>query len=117
MQPKTRALPQPDTRRARRMSAAGLLLGLAALTSACGGAPERPESLEVAGTTEHIVAGEATRDSSPAAACEHGSVVECKVWVTETDCFVGLQVCDQGELSGCLDPDDAEALVEALDSD
>ena len=86
---------------------------LGALTSACAGAPDRPEPLEVAGTTDHIVAGEATAESARAG-CEHASVVECKVWVTETDCFVGLQVCDQGELSGCLDPDDAEALVMAL---
>lgn len=85
-------------------------LGLALAAVACGAPPERPGTQEVSGTRDHIVTGAA---GNGADACEHGTVVECKVWITEVDCFTGLAVCDQGELSGCMDADAAEAkLVE-----
>ena len=85
-------------------------LGLALAAVACGAPPERPGTQEVSGTRDHIVSGAAGEPSGP---CEHGTVVECKVWITDVDCFTGLAVCDQGELSGCMDADAAEAkLVE-----
>jgi len=55
-------------------------------------------------------------DGAHAAPCEHGTVVECKVWITDVDCFTGLAVCDHGQLSGCMDADAAEAALEALDT-
>jgi hypothetical protein len=72
---------------------------------ACGGTPDRPEVRETGGRTEYIVSDGGGDSAEP---CEHGSVVECKVWVTDVDCFTGLAVCDQGELSGCMDADGAE---------
>ena len=88
-------------------------LGLALATIACGAPPERPGTQEVSGTRDHIVTGAA---SNGAGACEHGTVVECKVWITDVDCFTGLAVCDQGELSGCMDADAAEARLAELGS-
>jgi hypothetical protein len=38
------------------------------------------------------------------------------VWITEVDCFTGLAVCDQGELSGCTDADAAEAKLAELNT-
>lgn len=62
---------------------------------------------------DHIVSGAAGEPSGP---CEHGTVVECKVWITEVDCFTGLAVCDQGELSGCMGADAAEAKLAELNT-
>ena len=67
----------------------------------------------MSGTRDHIVTGAAGEPSGP---CEHGTVVECKVWITDVDCFTGLAVCDQGELSGCMDADAAEARLAELGS-
>jgi len=87
--------------------------GLALAAVACGAPPERPGTQEVSGTRDHIVTGAAGEPSGP---CEHGTVVECKVWITDVDCFTGLAVCDQGELSGCMDADAAEARLAELGS-
>lgn len=86
------------------------------VAAACGGPAERPDTQEVSGTTEYMVseAGAARSGSAP---CEHGTVVECKVWITDVDCFTGLAVCDLGEWSGCMDADSAETTLEALDQD
>ena len=88
-------------------------LGLALAAVACGAPPERPGTQEVSGTRDHIVSGAAAAD---AGSCEHGTVVECKVWITKVDCFTGLAVCDQGELSSCMDADAAEAKLAELDT-
>jgi len=88
-------------------------VALALVVVACGGPAERPDTQEVAGTTEYMVSEAGAGRSG--SACEHGSVVECKVWITDVDCFTGLAVCDHGQLSGCMDPDSAEAALEAMD--
>lgn len=90
----------------------GLALALGAV--ACGSAAERPDTQEVSGSTDYMVS-EATAARSGSAPCQHGTVVECKVWITDVDCFTGLAVCDHGELSGCMDADAAEATLEALE--
>ena len=78
---------------------------------ACGGPAERPDTQQVSGTTDYVLSDGARSGSGP---CEHGTVVECKVWITDVDCFTGLAVCDHGELSGCMDADAAEAALEEL---
>ena len=99
-----------------------LVVYLGLVAAACGGAPDRPPVAEVAGTTDHIVAAPGTpRDGNTKAQttdepCEHGSVVECKVWLTDVDCFTGLAVCDHGALSGCMDANAAEATLASLTS-
>jgi len=97
--------------RASRFGASllGLIFALAAV--ACGGPPDRPDTQEVSGTADHIV----SESGAVHSACEHGTVVECKVWITDVDCFTGLAVCDHGQLSGCMDADAAEATLERID--
>jgi hypothetical protein len=90
-----------------------ILLGI--FLAACGGTPDRPPVQEVRGTTDHIVAkadaGQPEPASNEAEACEHGTVVECKIWITDVDCFTGLRVCDNGTLTGCMDENAAEATL------
>jgi hypothetical protein len=87
----------------------GLIFALAAV--ACGGPADRPHTEEVSGTADYI----ASESGAAHGDCEHGTVVECKVWITDVDCFTGLAVCDHGELSGCMDADAAEAALERMD--
>ena len=96
------------TLRASRFGATLLSLAAALAAIACGGPAERPGTQEVSGTTEYMVSEERS------ASCEHGTVVECKVWITDVDCFTGLAVCDHGHLSGCMDADAAEATLEEM---
>jgi hypothetical protein len=86
-----------------------LFLALAAV--ACGGPADRPQTEEVSGTADYM----GSESGSAHSACEHGTVVECKVWITDVDCFTGLAVCDHGQLSGCMDADSAEAALERID--
>lgn len=127
MQQTIRTMPQVDTAplgHVRRRSSvkeprvpgfaarfAAVALALVAL--ACGGPAERPDTREVSGSADYMVS-EATAARNGSAACEHGTVVECKVWITDVDCFTGLAVCDHGVLSGCMDADAAEATLEEL---
>lgn len=119
MQQTNRTMPQVDTtplgqvRRRSTAVACFAAIALALVAVACGGPAERPDTREVAGSSDHIVS-EATAARNGSAACEHGTVVECKVWITDVDCFTGLAVCDHGELSGCMDADAAEATLEEL---
>jgi len=87
----------------------GLILALAAV--ACGGPADRPQTEEVSGTADYM----GSESGAAHSACEHGTVVECKVWITDVDCFTGLAVCDHGQLSGCMDADSAEAALERMD--
>lgn len=85
---------------------------LALVGVACGGPTDHPDIEEVSGTTDYIVSDAGARRGS--APCEHGTVVECKVWITDVDCYTGLAVCDDGQLSGCMDADAAEAAIDEL---
>ena len=127
MQQTKRSVPQVDTAlsgqvRGRggagkppvfRFAACLATLALALVAVACGDAAERPDTQEVSASADYMVS-EATAARNGAAACEHGTVVECKVWITDVDCFTGLAVCDHGVLSGCMDADAAEATLEEM---
>ena len=94
-----------------------LASALALAAVACGGPPERPDGQQVSGTTKQVVRVSSQQDSAAASAgvpCDHGTVSECKIWITEIDCYSGLMVCDQGEFSGCMDADAAEELLAQL---
>ncbi len=40
--------------------------------------------------------------------CEEEAVRDCKVWVDERNCFVGVQVCENAQWGDCLAPEDVE---------
>ncbi len=93
---------------------AAALLSLVA--TACGGGPERPQMQEASGlASPHMSGPQTSEQQSSTESCEHGTVVECKIWVTDVDCFSGVAVCDHGTLSACLDADSAEALLDEVD--
>lgn len=85
------------------------------LAVACGGSPDRPDVQEVSGTTEYIGPGLHGNANTAEAPCEHGTITECKVWITDVDCFTGVAVCDHGEFTSCMDADAAEATLAELD--
>lgn len=92
-----------------------LAAALACSVVACGGPPDRPAGQQVSGTATHVVhVSQQDSASASKAPCEHGTVSECKVWITEIDCYAGVMVCDQGEFSGCMDVDAAEELLAQL---
>jgi hypothetical protein len=40
--------------------------------------------------------------------CDDGEIRECKVQINKNNCFVGEQICEAGQWSECLDPEDID---------
>lgn len=94
-----------------------LVLQISALwLAACSGAPTEIEGFDSNESSfdSHAAAGGGTAlaNAKPGAACESGSVTECKVQLPSqgdiANCFVGLQVCVDAVWSACLSEIDAE---------
>lgn len=94
-------------------------LGAVAVLVGCSGAPDRPPVTDVgeggaaaggAGGASATGTGGSTTQPLSNTGCTDGVARECKVRLPShngvTNCFVGVQLCDNGAWGKCMDPAD-----------
>jgi hypothetical protein len=78
-----------------------LLASFALLSVACAGSDESPQY------TATDIDGTLTGSSTQALRCESGAVQSCTIWLGQhgdlNNCVKGVEVCAQGEWTGCMD--------------
>jgi hypothetical protein len=78
-----------------------LLASLALFSVGCAGGDEAPQY------TASDLPGALTGTSAQALQCESGTVQNCTIWLGKhgdlTNCAHGVDVCAQGEWTGCID--------------
>ena|SRR5689334_18351704 len=88
---------------APRQLIALLAASLALFSVACAGGNEAPQY------TASDVHGAVTGTSVQALECESGSTETCTIWLGQhgdlSNCVHGLDVCSNGEWTGCIDDD------------
>src|SRR5689334_21072197 len=78
-----------------------LVASFALFSVACAGGEEAPQY------TAGDVDGALTSSSSQALSCEAGAIQTCTIWLGQhgdlNNCVKGVEVCAQGEWTGCMD--------------
>jgi hypothetical protein len=78
-----------------------LVASFALLSVACAGTDEAPQY------TASDIEGGLTGSSTQALRCESGAVQTCTIWLGQhgdlNNCVKGVEVCAQGEWTGCMD--------------
>jgi hypothetical protein len=101
------------------LTSSAVLVLVAVWSAACSGA-DRPPSAEV--DYAQVASSRSGSGSDPAARndvatgpCDSLSSRDCQIWLPSVNniknCFVGTQVCSDGEWSDCLSDDAAAALL------